>query len=135
MSPMAPRRPCVEPGCANFAFGRYARCEPHQRAHWRADNESDRVRGHNTIFHKALRLQVLAEEDRCANLYCLRPYDNATLDYIVPLSAGGQQVRENCQRLCLSCNSARQAKPWEEFLRWSAEQARFRPPNEGGARA
>jgi 5-methylcytosine-specific restriction endonuclease McrA len=68
----------------------------------------------------------LAEEDACANPYCADPGANPTLDYIVPLSAGGQQTRENAQRLCLHCNSSRGARPWPEFLAWAAEQARLR---------
>jgi hypothetical protein len=80
-------------------MGKYARCETHQREYWRRDNESDRVRGHNALLHKALRAQVLAEEGRCANPHCVRPYESPTLDYIIPLSAGGQQ----CGRTRSAC--------------------------------
>jgi 5-methylcytosine-specific restriction endonuclease McrA len=120
----------MHPGCPNLISGRYARCPQHQRLYWRADNQSDRVRGHNGALHQALRRQVLAEEDRCANPHCRVPEAQPTLDYIVPLSRGGLQTRENAQRLCLSCNSARQDKPWEEFLAWAAERARLRGPNQ-----
>jgi 5-methylcytosine-specific restriction endonuclease McrA len=125
---MAPRRPCVQPGCPDFASGKYARCEAHQREHWRRDNESDRVRLHRGDLHRALRRQVLAEEDRCANPYCVAPEAAPTLDYIVPLVAGGKQTRANAQRLCLSCNSSRGAKPWPAFLAWAAERARLSSP-------
>lgn len=130
MAPMAPRKPCIEPLCRGFAVPGRARCQEHQRQVWRADNQTERVRGHNSQVHQALRRQVLAEEERCANPHCTTPYDNPTLDYRVPLSLGGRQERENAQRLCLSCNSARGAKSWEAFLAWSAEKARLRgePP-------
>jgi HNH endonuclease len=134
MSPWAPKKPCVHGRCPNFALPGYARCQDHQRQHWRADNDTDRVRGHNSAVHQALRRQVLAEEERCANPYCERPYDRPTLDYIVPLSKGGQQVRENGQRMCLHCNSSRHDKPWSEFLAWEAERARLRGGSGGYAR-
>jgi 5-methylcytosine-specific restriction endonuclease McrA len=115
-------------------MGKYARCELHQRQHWAADNQTDRVRGHHGPLHRALRAQVLAEEERCRNPFCVRPFDNPTIDFIVPLSRGGEQTRENSQRLCLSCNSSRHDKPWSEFLAWEAERARLRGGSGGYAR-
>ena len=126
MAPWAPRRPCAAPLCAGFALPGYARCQAHQRQRWREDNETDRVKGHLGQVHRALRVQVLAEEERCANPHCARPEADPTVDYIQPLSKGGQQVRENAQRLCKSCNSSRHDKPWPEFLAWAAELARLR---------
>lgn len=125
MSPYAPKKPCIEPGCPGFAVAGRARCQAHQRQAWRADNETDRVRGHNSAVHQALRLQVLAEEERCANPHCRDPYANPTLDYILPLSRGGAQVRENAQRLCLHCNSSRHDMRWEEYLAREAKRARL----------
>ena len=115
-----------------FALPGYARCQAHQRQRWREDNDTDRVRGHNSAVHQALRRQVLAEQARCANPYCARPYDAPTLDYVQPLSRGGQQVLENCQRLCKPCNSSRHDKPWAELVAWAAEMARLRGHREGG---
>jgi 5-methylcytosine-specific restriction endonuclease McrA len=135
MSPWAPKRPCVEPKCAGFAMGRNARCEVHQRQAWRADNETDRVRGHNSAVHQAIKIQVLAEEDRCKNPYCANPFAPGTVDYIEPLVRGGRQVRENAQRLCLSCNSSRGAKSWESFLASGAERARLRATGGGGSKS
>jgi 5-methylcytosine-specific restriction endonuclease McrA len=92
------------------------------------------VKGHLGQVHRALRVQVLAEEERCRNPYCRAPYDNPTLDYVQPLSKGGQQVRENAQRLCLHCNSSRHDTPWSEFLAREAELARLRGGSGGYAR-
>jgi 5-methylcytosine-specific restriction endonuclease McrA len=123
--PTTPRRPCVEPRCAAFAMGRYARCELHQRLAWRRDNQADRVLRHNTDLHRALRLQVLAEEERCRNLFCREPYAPGTLDYVQPLRHGGEQVRSNAQRLCAACNGAKGSKSWSEFMDWVRERARL----------
>lgn len=39
-----------------------------------------------------------------------------TVDHIVPLSAGGDNSRENIQLLCKSCNSSKGARPQRVFL-------------------
>ena len=123
--PWAPRRPCGKVGCRELAAAGYSRCLEHQRAAWREDNASDRVRGHLSSIHQQLRRVVLAEEPACANPWCRQPDAPGTLDYRMPLSKGGQQERSNCQRLCKSCNAAKGAKSWEAFLSWSEQQARL----------
>ena len=41
----------------------------------------------------------------------------ATVDHIVPLARGGKHEPTNCQLLCLSCNTTKQAMLEEEFQR------------------
>lgn len=53
---------------------------------------------------RRLRTRVLIEEPVCRGYLgeCDKPSMEA--DHIVPLSQGGQSVRENAQGLCLSCH-------------------------------
>jgi hypothetical protein len=128
--PWAPKRPCNWPGgrCPGFCERGHRFCPEHQKLHWRLDNESARVKGHHGGAHRQLRAQVLAEETECRNPLCARPFDRPTIDFIVPVSRGGEQTRANSQRLCAGCNSSRHDKSWEEFLAWCAEKARLGDP-------
>jgi 5-methylcytosine-specific restriction protein A len=68
--------------------------------------KSSAQRGHGYAYRK-LRLQVISEEPYCRLGLPKCTKISNTADYIVPVSRGGQTVRENLRGVCKSCNSSR----------------------------
>lgn len=79
-------------------------------------------------YRKKVRNSVLLR-DRCRCFYCgIRvrlvvcepgeqfPPDMATLDHIVPKSAGGGYNVHNLVTACYACNNSREIRPADEFL-------------------
>ena len=70
-------------------------------------------------YHEAeLRTEVVRrEQGRC--FYCLReiPTAAAFFDHVVPVSRGGEHSYRNLVACCFECNSAKQSKPADDFLR------------------
>lgn len=52
------------------------------------------------------------------------------MDHIVPLTNGGETVRENLQRLCSTCSKAKTAQESQRALR--AAKKRYGFPMDGG---
>ena len=68
-----------------------------------------------TTIHQFDREQVFQRDDWTCQICLIRcsspsPYErtSATVDHIIPLSAGGQHTLANAQTACLSCNSRKQ---------------------------
>jgi 5-methylcytosine-specific restriction protein A len=96
--PRAPRRAC-RAGCPHFQP-----CPIHTRRQWTSSAAaSSAARGYGAA-HRALRRQVLREEPICQ---ACRFRLSTTADHVVPLSRGGQTVRENLQGLCDKCSRAK----------------------------
>jgi len=77
---------------------------------WRAENQTywrirdASLRKVTSNFTLAQWLEVLEEfGHRCA--YCLRGDRKLTMDHVIPVSKGGEHVRENIVTACKSCNS------------------------------
>ena len=65
---------------------------------------------------KARRLAIF-ERDEWQCHYCGRT-DTLTLDHVVPQSAGGGHDDDNLVVCCKSCNSAKGAKSYGDFMAW-----------------
>ena len=63
------------------------------------------------------RLDFLAQYEVCP--VCGSGHE-LTVDHIVPRYRGGGDEPENLQPLCRSCNSQKQAKPHERWLKYEA---------------
>lgn len=50
-------------------------------------------------------------------LYCSSK-ENLTIEHLTPLSRGGDNFLPNIAPACLSCNSSKRDKTYEEFLNW-----------------
>jgi 5-methylcytosine-specific restriction enzyme A len=94
--PLATRRACRS-GCPHFQP-----CPVHSRR-WVRSTVSSARRGYGAE-HRALRRQVLDEEPICR---ACRVRATIIADHIVPLSRGGQTVRENLQGLCKECSGSK----------------------------
>lgn len=81
------------------------RCTP---AVNRAHNADPNRAFHRTHEHKARRRRIFKRDGyKCVT--CGSPED-LTLDYVVPLSKGGQRADANSATRCRSCNSAKGAR-------------------------
>lgn len=89
-------QPCRCPDCQHDQRLQNARANrrPAKRAHW-------------TAHHRRLRATVLQRSDYTCH-YCGRHAD--TIDYVQPLSRGGEQTTDNAVAACRSCNSAKGAR-------------------------
>ena len=111
-----PKRPCLEPGCPNFATAR-GRCDDHRRTlerdrsrRRRADpDRGKRVQVYHSKRWLVLRKSVLFEQPICAEPDCTRLATD--VDHIVPMSHGGGEFeRDNCQGLCAHHHSLKSAR-------------------------
>jgi 5-methylcytosine-specific restriction protein A len=96
--PQAPARACRS-GCPHFQP-----CPVHNRRQWAGSAVvSSAGRGYGAQ-HRALRGLVLEEEPACR---ACRVRPSTIADHVVPLSRGGQTVRENLQGLCRECSASK----------------------------
>jgi len=98
--PQAIRRACRS-GCPHFQP-----CPVHGKGWALARVASSVARGYGAE-HLRLRLQVIAEEPTCRACVVRR---STIADHIVPLSRGGQTVRENLQGLCERCSRSKSGR-------------------------
>jgi 5-methylcytosine-specific restriction enzyme A len=96
--PRAPRRACRS-GCAHMAP-----CPVHSRRKWASSAAFSAAERGYGAEHRALRRQVLREAPICQ---ACRFRLSTIADHIVPLSRGGQTVRENLQGLCSTCSATK----------------------------
>jgi 5-methylcytosine-specific restriction protein A len=90
MNAMTPKA-CIICGKPTIS-ARGSRCRTHSRSNWERATSSA-YRGN----WPDLRAQTLREEPACR---ICRSTDRLEVDHIVPVSAGGQNVRSNTQTLC-----------------------------------
>jgi len=69
-------------------------------------NATRSAQAHNSGRHHEIRRILLAEQHRCS--LCPATLD-LTVDYVIPLSAGGSMTLGNARVLCRSCNSRKGA--------------------------
>ena len=104
--PVAPKRPCTQPGC-NVLVER-GRCGEHTRAHHRLDTKtrgSAKARGYGGPWRR-IRSRQLKAEPLCRHCAEDGRTTAATLvDHVVPLDAGGTHETSNLQSLCRSCHA------------------------------
>lgn len=98
MTPLAPQRPCTQPGCARLTSA--GRCDDHKRR-----RESAAKRGYGAKWRR-LRAYVLRNEPLCR--HCKRA-PATDVDHIVPRAKGGTDAMTNLQPLCKSCHSRKTA--------------------------
>jgi len=111
--PNAPKRPCLYPGCPEYAVLR-GRCATHaaqagyRPGSWGAPSRTaaQRLRGHAWM---RIRRQVLTEEWRCY-LCGEGGTDADVIDHVVPLSQGGTDDRTNLRRCCRACHARKTAR-------------------------
>ena len=104
--PTRPSRPCLEQGCAALVTTG-SRCAQHRRS--TTHRQTSDQRGYTRQWHN-LAKQMIAEQPWCTWLddpRCRWSGDvrDLTGDHIVPLSEGGESVRENVRILCRACNT------------------------------
>ncbi|WP_185972902.1 HNH endonuclease [Aeromicrobium piscarium] len=84
---------------------------------WACDAQRRALRLGATTAHRVERDDILKGDGwRCYLCHidtriATSPFDprSATVDHVVPISKGGQHVRENLRCCCLGCNSSKQA--------------------------
>ena len=111
VSPMAPRRPCLEPRCPGFAIPGRARCDEHQRAAWRAANAAKPPE--LLAFYASSAWKALSKAYRQANPWCVvcavegRSVLAAQADHILGLRQAPERALdpENLQSLCMRCHN------------------------------
>jgi len=69
-------------------------------------NATRSAQAHNTSTHRRIREKLLRRYPFCAA--CASRHD-LTVDYIIPISAGGPMTLSNARLLCRSCNSRKGA--------------------------
>jgi len=111
VSPMAPRRPCIEPRCPGFAIPGRARCGAHQRAAWRAANAAKPPE--LLAFYASSVWKALSRAHRLQNPWCSlcasegRSTPAVQVDHIVGIRQAPDRALdpENLQSLCMSCHN------------------------------
>lgn len=111
MMPMAPLRPCVEPGCSELVPR--GRCAVHalQKEHTRFNYAVRRL--YRTERWRTLRLQVLAEEPVCQVCLLSGSVTAATVVDHIERHHGDPVMfwsRSNLQSLCDGCHGVKTAK-------------------------
>src|SRR5215216_1466326 len=106
-----PHRPCVEPGCPNFARPGSSKCVEHYRQYERERSRRRREATHGVYKKKKwllTRLAVLARDPICK--VCDRRL-STEVDHIRPLSAGGGPWKlEGLQGICSLCHREKTAR-------------------------
>lgn len=97
---------CVEHDCRRLTATR-PRCPQCKRSYEARRNARPERAAHRTPWHYRIARFVKAKDGRC--LEC-GATEGLTVDYIVPLSRGGEQSVENARTLCRSCNSCKGAR-------------------------
>lgn len=70
------------------------------------------------IFPQNVRVKVYnASEGRCCLCGKFIPYDEFTIDHIIPLAKGGTNHENNLQCCCMECNRMKQDLLQHEFLK------------------
>jgi len=95
------------------AKAEYYRRNPHiarLEAHRRRARQS---KAEGAFTYEDVQRIFKAQNGRCA---CCRSKAGLTIDHIVPLAKGGTNWPANLQGLCLSCNTAKQARDPIEFM-------------------
>ena len=112
-----------------------------EKRRWRYSNDPEyrsRELGRHYVYRARRRLNkrlsndgtvtatVISERDRC--LYCDTPLtrENRTLDHMVPINLGGEHSAANVTGCCLTCNTSKQATPFEDWLDRLSEPHRTR---------
>ena len=127
--PIAPKRPCAQPGCRNLCDGRY--CQDHALAArasdgelaWRTTKTSASSRGYGAAWRK-LRIMILARDPICVR--CGR-MPSVVVDHLKPKARGGDDSPDNLQGLCDSCHTKKTASD-----RWGSDVLNRRHGNAGG---
>jgi 5-methylcytosine-specific restriction protein A len=109
--PIAAKRVCCYPGCAQSSYNRY--CSEHKREEW---NLGERTYSPSPIYSTAqwhrLRKAFLARHPICVECGELA----SQVDHVVPLHVGGLPYDcANLQSLCRSCHARKTLK--ETFLK------------------
>lgn len=75
---------------------------------------ADRVEREDVLQADGWRCYLCGVDTRIA----ASPFDprSATVDHVIPISKGGQHVRENLRCCCLGCNSSKQALLLDELI-------------------
>jgi 5-methylcytosine-specific restriction endonuclease McrA len=90
-------------------------------------NQQPTRRAHHTPLHKRIRATVIRRDRACVDCGTTR---DLTLDYVVPLSRGGQQTIDNAVTRCRSCNSAKGARGFLSARARNPQPAQFVFPAE-----
>ncbi|PQE02206.1 hypothetical protein CYL16_01170 [Mycobacterium sp. EPG1] len=89
------RKPCLTPGCPEYATSSRSRCRVCQRQ-----------RRRETYDHPDYR-KLPRPRGRCTLQIKCDGAPATTWDHTVPTSKGGTHLRSNLQPACASCNSAK----------------------------
>lgn len=119
---MPVKRPCLEPGCPNYAetqglssrqrFDRGGRCAEHRRAINTKENRARQKRP-DTIIRRDPAYRAIPKPH---GLRCVLRIEGVctgwatTWDAIVPLARGGTHHPSNLQPACRECNSSKGAR-------------------------
>ena len=98
-----PDRLCPE--CHRPVHGRQIHLEC-KRIRNARKNATRTARMHNSGLHQDIRRILLSETHRCS--LCPATVD-LTVDYVIPISAGGPMTLSNARVLCRTCNSRKGA--------------------------
>ncbi len=73
--------------------------------------------GDLTVNPKEYKHELYGEQDgKCNGCRNEFPFQNMTVDHVVPTSRGGQEIKSNLQLLCGMCNSIKGARTMEDLL-------------------
>ena len=78
-----------------------------------------RIKGQGSKWIRPVKRLAIYHRDGLACIYCSAKMEEGarlTLDHVVPCELGGGNSENNLVTACLSCNSAKQAKPLAQFL-------------------
>ncbi len=83
-------------------------------------NRIERIRDHQKRAYGSLTKEIWDEvckryADTC--IYC-GSVDKITIEHLQPVSKGGTNEASNLAPACLSCNSSKRDKTYEEFMAW-----------------
>ena len=78
-----------------------------------------RIKGQGSTWIRPVKRLAIYHRDGLACIYCgvtMEEGARLTLDHVVACDLGGGNSESNLVTACLSCNSAKQAKPLAQFL-------------------
>src|SRR5262245_27418176 len=105
MSPWAPLKRCLAPGCPERALRGEARCAEHRNATWR-HRESVTERGYGAAWVR-LRKWILARDSGLCRV-CGAPA--RMVDHVKPKSLGGTDDEANLRAICKPCHARKTGK-------------------------
>ena len=106
--PLAPPKPCSQPGCGVLVHDGSSRCAKHPRPQWtKKPTATKRITGRKL---QAMRADLFRRKPLCAECERNGRVTLATQrDHIVPLAEGGLDDHTNEQGLCESCHDTKSA--------------------------